>query len=63
MGKGWNEAAPLGHNANDIKAFVEALRIMEVGKNARHNPGSRIEEVQDKIPGLKKITIPLQTDT
>ena len=59
MGKGWNEAAPLGHNANDIKAFAEALRIMEDGDNARQNQGSQVEEVQDKIPGLKKITIPL----
>lgn len=59
MGKGCNEAAPLGHNGNDIKAFVEALRIGEDGDNARNNPDSQIEEVQDKIPGLKKVTIPL----
>ena len=59
MDKSWNEAAPLGHNGNDIKAFAEALRITENGDNARQNPGSLIEEVQDKIPGLKKITIPL----
>ena len=59
MGKGWNEAAPLGHNGNDIKAFAKALRIVEDGDNARHDPSSRIEEVQDKIPGLKKVTIPL----
>lgn len=59
MGKGWNEAAPLGHNANDIEAFAEALKIVEDGDNARHKPGSRVEDVQDKIPGLKKVTIPL----
>ena len=59
MDKGWNEAAPLGHNANDIKAFAEALRIMEHGINARQNPGSQIEEVKDNIPGLKKVTMPL----
>ena len=59
----WNEAAPLGHNGNDIEAFADALGIMEDGDNARHNPGSQIEEIQDRIPGLKKITIPLQPDT
>ena len=59
MDKRWNEAAPLGHNGNDIKAFADALRIMEDGDNARHNLGPRIEEVQDMIPGLKKVTIPL----
>ena len=59
MGKGWNEAAPLGHNGNHIAAFAEALRMTEDGHDARHDPGSRIEEVQAKIPGLKKVTIPL----
>lgn len=59
MGKGWNEAAPFGHNGNHIEAFTKALRMMENGNNARQNPGSRIEEVQDKIPGLRKVTIPL----
>ena len=59
MDKHWNEAAPLGHSGNHIEAFIEALRITKDGDNARHHPGSRIVDIQDEIPGLKKVTIPL----
>ena len=55
----WNEAAPFGHNGNDVNAFAEALRIMEDGINASSHKDTRIEEVQGNFPGLQKITIPL----
>jgi hypothetical protein len=56
----WNEAAPLGHKGNDVAAFREALRILEHGIDAGVTPGSLVEDLEENIPGLRKIKVPLQ---
>ncbi|KAF1987273.1 trypsin-like serine protease [Aulographum hederae CBS 113979] len=57
-GELWNSGTPLGHNANDIDAFLEAMGIAENGVTVAKDPRSSTDSGQSSVvPGMIKVTV------
>jgi len=58
-GELWNSGPPLGHKANDVEKFREAMKIARNGLAVAQNPNSSVDSGQKSVvPGMKKVSIP-----